>query len=223
MYTLELLMSLRRRWYLALLALLLAGGASFGIYQRTGAIYETEASFVLVPPRNTEFPGTNRYLMLDDLGQATGVVIRALNGDETHRAVARDAGGATYEVTPDYTTNAPILVISVKGPTAEDARGLLERVQSQVPSVLERLQTTIGVSESAQITSVPVTAERAPEPNAKNKLRAAVGLGVALLVLFMLSIGGLDGYLLRRAARPSLEPVTSDKLDAKREKKRAVS
>lgn len=199
MYMRELLVSFVRRWYLVVAALILTLGACVGMSKLVAADYESKASLVLLPPKNSEYPDANRFLTLSQLGEATGVVIRGLNGDDTHRAVAPHLGdGATYTVEPDYTTNAPILVITVSSPTADGATSLLTAVEAEVPSILNRLQDDVSIAQSARITSVPLTSPEEPTVNSKKQLRAVVATGVGLAALLAMLIGATDGYLIRR-------------------------
>jgi len=199
-YTRELLLSLRRRWYLLLVAVLLTAGACLGVSHVVAPTYEAKASLVLIPPRDTQFPDTNRYLMLNSLGQATGVVIRALNGDTTHQAVVDGTLDGDFGVTPDYTTNAPILVITATSAESKVAQEVLQRVEAQVPQILSRLQSSVDIANGAQITTVPVTTATQPTKVVKKQLRAVAASGLALAAILTLLIGAIDGYLVRRAS-----------------------
>ncbi len=54
-------------------------------------------------------------MSLSSLGQAMGVVIRALGSDETHAVVRETESNGDFSVAYDYATSAPIIVITAQG------------------------------------------------------------------------------------------------------------
>ncbi|GAA1969447.1 hypothetical protein GCM10009798_32540 [Nocardioides panacihumi] len=205
MYVRDLLMSLIRRWYLVVVALLLIAGASVGVAHLVTPTYEAKASLVLIPPRDTQFPSTNRYLMLGNVGQASSVVIRALNGDETHQIIGQGLTGVDYSAAPDYTTNAPLVVLTATAKSPAAAQELLERIVTQVPAILTRLQASVGIEKSAQITAVAVTTSQKPVKVVKKQVRAVGACAAVLAAMLLMLIGGLDGFLQRRASSAAAE------------------
>jgi hypothetical protein len=210
MYLRDLAASLLRRWYLVTVAVVLTVSASLGVLAHVGPTYQMSASVVLVPPTSTEDPGANRYLALSGLTQAVSVVIRALNGDQTNAAVDKVEPHGTYLAAPDYTTSAPIIVLTATASSPTVARALLDASLSQVPTNLARLQDQLSIGQNAQITAIGVSHDDKPTVVQKKRLRLVAALAVLLMGLFAVAIGAIDGAMVRRREESDgADPVES--------------
>ena len=188
-----------RRWPLVILALLMTGSGLYAVSAMVQPEYKSSASVVLIPPKSLEEPDSNRYLSLGSLDQAVGVLVRSLVSDEVRSQVAADMPDGDYDVVADWTTSAPILVVTATAPTPAKTEALLTATLEQVPAVLERLQSSIGTQESQTITSLPLTRDEAPSRVLKPLLRALIAVAVLLLALSIGLIALIDGLVLRRA------------------------
>ena len=197
----ELIASLRRRWPLLLVALLLTMAAVTFTVRAVPPTYETTASVVLVPPKSTDDPKANRYLSLGGLSQAASVMVRALNSDATHAAVGITPDRGEYVVATDFTTSAPILIVTATSHRAGISTRLASDVVQQVPKVLAGLQNRLAIGPDSRIVSIELTRDAHPTVLQKTRIRAGIAVGGGVLVLLVLGIGALDGLLLRRAAR----------------------
>ena len=199
MYIRDLLMSLRRRWYLALVAVIIAALGSYtAAFVVVPPDYEQQGSVVLIPPKDTADPQGNRFLNLGSLGLAMGVVIRALNSDKAHAAVALTEPNGDFTATYDYATSAPIIIVSAEGHDPAVASRTVNAVLTQVPVILDGLQEDLGIKAGSRIVSVELTRDVRAKRVYKTQLRAAVAVGLGIAGVLFLGIAVLDGYLVRR-------------------------
>jgi hypothetical protein len=205
MYLTELWGTCRRRWPL-LLVLVLAAACVWGFAAaRIGPTYKAGATLVLVPPKSVESPDTNRYLDLGSLTDSVAVLARSMVSAETSQALEKTAPGATYTVTGDETTSAPILVVAVSGTDPSSVDRMLSALLVRVPANLADLQRSIGIKTDFQITTVTLTQDEKPKVAQSSRYRLLGALGAALVLLVGLALAAVDGLLLGRRT-PSDEP-----------------
>lgn len=199
--------TLVRRWYIALIALFLAIAGTFYIVQKVGPTYEAEGSVLVFPPvatvqRETELQTQgNPYLVLGGVSQARDIVIRALTSKATQEELANEYPDSSFEATPDFTNSAPIILITTKASSSDQAVAALAAVMDRVPSILVDLQSGLDLPTEAQITSRPLVADPSPDPVYSTQIRAGLVAGVAALGLGLLFVGLLDGLLAGRATK----------------------
>ncbi|SEQ12560.1 hypothetical protein [Microlunatus flavus] len=228
----DFILAIRRRWYLALAALVLSVVATVAALALVGPTYEAKGTTLLVPPGATlqqQRPGEavstgNPYLELSGLGQARDIVIRSMTSQSTFLALCSATGDAKYlamrdslcqshpkvkyTVTPDYESSAPVIMVTIEANSQQDAITALGAVMNQVPASLRSLQGSLNLRARADITSTPVTADVVPVVVRKNQIRAGILVGGGSLALFLLAIGLLDSLLLSRGTRPE-RPVAA--------------
>ena len=210
MYLRDLGASLTRRWYLLIVAIVLAALASYGAAQMVGPTYAASGGVVLLPPPDPENPDANRFLALGSLKQAGDVLVRSLTNDATHLAIQGQVSGGDYTVEPDYTTSAPVIVVKATAPDPVTTRALLAAVITRVPVNLQDLQNGLKIDPQNQIVVELVDADTKPVLVVKKQLRATAAAGVLVLGLLAVLIGALDGVLMRRRNRQSsIHAVTS--------------
>ncbi|WP_028659478.1 hypothetical protein [Nocardioides insulae] len=201
MYLRDVWRSCLRRWWLLLLCLVVSGGlwyVAFGLVKPT---YESEASVVLVPPVSTEDPSQNRYLGLGGLKQSADVLSRSIQSADVAEKIQDAVPGAEYLVEADFTTSAPILVVTATADTPGGAAGMLSTVLKRLPGTLRHLQEEVDIAENRQITMVMVSQDSAPDTVETTRLRVLGMLAAGLLALSLLTVAAVDGLLLRRASR----------------------
>ena len=226
----DFLLAIRRRWYLALVALVITVGATVATLALVGPTYEAKGTTLLVPPGATlqQRPGEavstgNPYLELSGLGQARDIVVRSMSSQTTFIELCGASGDAAYEamrqslcrsrpkvtytVTPDYESSAPVILMTVEASTPEEAVTALDAVMDRVPVSLRTLQDSLNLRARTDITSTPVTADVVPVVVRKDQIRAGILVGGGLLALGLLAIGLLDSLLLSRGPRREDEPV----------------
>ena len=215
MFIREVGTSLLRRWYLTLVGLIATAGLCVGALNVVPPSYELKANVVLLPPASSVEPGANPYLQLDGLNTVVDVLTRALRSQEMVDLVHQTAPTAEYTVAQDFTTNSPIIVVTVTDSTSVATRATLNMVLEQVPSTLKELQDPLKIASNSQVTSMVLTKDEEPTTIGKTRLRIAivvVGLGLAVTVLLVALI---DGLVARRRGRTS-QDEDSSKLGAGR-------
>ncbi len=212
--------TLLRRWRLVVVAVVCTAGAAYLVVSAVGPKYEATGTVLLLPPGSTtqeaSKSGTvgNPYLSLSGLEQARDIVIETLAAGATHEDLCNHQGddaygamreelckprpGVTYEVTPDFTSSAPVVVITVEADSATNAATALVAVMDRVPKILVDLQTELNLRDRARIKSMPIVADRQPNAVRKSQIRAGIVAGAGTLGLGLLMIALLDGYFVAR-------------------------
>jgi len=192
--------SLRQRWYLVLALAALAGSATYLVYDRVGPTYEATGTSLVFPPSQTPGPTGdtsqgNPYLTLGGVNQARDVLVRAL----TSKAVGDEFGqrfpGTTFEVVPDYTNSAPIILFTIEAKTPGDAVAALQDLMGRVPVELDALQEGLDLGEQEKVTSVALTQDQSPTTTHKAQLRGAILVAAMLIGAGLLMIALVDGIL----------------------------
>ena len=172
-----------------------------GCFCLVSSFLQVNSRILLLPPKSTVELRGNPYLGLSGLKQPVDVLVRALTSQEAALEVEQRWPSATYVVEPDYTTNGPILVITVEDSNPEVALDATAYLLDQAPKTLDDLQAGLGVRPNSRITSTVITRDAVPEPVRKSQLRAlvvALGAGVTLTALAAAAVDGL----LRQRRRP---------------------
>ena len=212
--------ALRRRWYLVLALMVLTVGATFLVAQRVGETYEATGTVLVFPPSQTEGPtGTmseeNPYLSLGGVGQARDVVVRALTSKEVGDAFGTDyPAGTTFEVVPDYTNSAPIILFTVEAASPTVATEALSSLIDRVPVELEKLQAGLDLPAAQRVTSVVLTRDESPAATKKAMIRSALMTMAALGGMGLLLIAFVDGWLAGRR-EPDPEELAVEDTDAR--------
>ncbi|MCW2759373.1 MAG: hypothetical protein JWO46_3119 [Nocardioidaceae bacterium] len=206
----DVLRVLRRRWPFAAVLLLLVGGLCYGALQVVPPRYEATSAVALIPPQSVETPNGNRFLLLGGLTPGRDVLLRRLVSDQTRRSVLRGSVGGDYKVEPDFTTSAPILLITASGPTPAVSSRVLTRMLVQLPDTLTGLQDELQTPASVRITSLTVSQETTPRRVGKNQIRAAIAAGGVGAVVGILALVGLDGVLIRRRKKAAVSDTATE-------------
>lgn len=201
--------AIRRRWYLAVVAVLLAVGAGFGAMAATGAKHTAVGVMVLIPPRSTvqnaartsSFAPPNPLLYLGNLSQARDVLLRAVASQEVADTVRGAAPTATYTVTSDPQSPGPLVLISADSKKAADAIAALAVVEDQIPKQMEAIQVSLGITKTDAITILRLTSEKAPVIDRKSQIQTGAVGGAFTLVMGLLLLALLDVRFIARNSR----------------------
>ena len=102
-------------------------------------------------------------MSLGGVGQARDVVVRALTSKQVGDAFGEDYPvGTTYEIVPDYTNSAPIILFTVEAATPDVATEALSSLIDRVPVELEKLQAGLDLPAAQRVTSVVLTRDEVP-------------------------------------------------------------
>ncbi len=199
--------ALLRRWYLVVLSLGLAIGASAYVVSDVGPTYEVEGTVLLFPPTSSTTSGDqsvtqgNPYLYLGGLNPARDILIRSLTSRGERDELASLHPGADYTMESDISTSGPLMVIDVSSGSAAESVAALNTLLDRVPNALDTLQTDLGIDSEDFITSSTLTADDRPQVIHKSQIRAGIVAGAGMLALCLLLVGLVDGLLLSAAAR----------------------
>ncbi len=196
--------SLRRRWYLVLALLVLTLGAMYVVSQRVGKTYEATGTVLVYPPSQSSMPDgsssqENPYLSLGGVNQARDVVVRAL----TSKKVSDEFGetypmGTSFEIVPDYTNSAPIILFTVEASNPQVATDALDSLVSLVPVELSNLQSGLDLPEAERVASRVLTQDETPQATNKAMIRSVILAGAGVGGAGLMLIALVDSLLLGR-------------------------
>lgn len=188
-------MSLLRRWYITVPALLLAAVLCLMSYNKTSPTYERTSSVVLIPGKGSVPVGGNPYYYLGGLSQATDVLVRSMNSKTVTGDILADYPNVTASVTRDLTTSGPVVVVTVDGVKDNDVARVLDAVVAAVPTTLNTLQNDAQVPAESRISSLTLTQDDAPKLIQKARYTTLGFIAVGSLVAVVLLVGLLDGLI----------------------------
>lgn len=201
MYLTDFLASCRRRWWLALLLVVGTAALSFAAFRAIPPDHDAEASLVLIPPKTGEDLAPNRYLELGSLSFSVDVLARSMVSADTANRLEDEVPLAEYDVTPDPTTSAPIVLMSATSTDRASAARMLKLLLKEIPQTLDELQDEIDVQPKDRITTQVVAQDPKPVVNNKARVRLVAAVGAGLLFASGLLVATVDGLLIRRSRR----------------------
>lgn len=212
--------ALRRRWYLVVVLLILTGAATYLVAQRVGPTYEATGTTLVFPPSETRSTDElltrgNPYLNLSGVNQARDVMVRSLTsksvGDEFGERFGPDT---SYEVVPDYTNSAPIILFTVESTDPETSIAALAMLMDKVPLGLKEIQAGLDLPAAQQVSSQVLTADERPTTLHKAQLRSSILAAAVCTGLGLLLIGLIDVLLAARRREPAASAVRVAGTDA---------
>lgn len=207
----ELLGALRRQWILLFLGILLTGGLSVGSYMVTKPVYEITATVLLLPPASAVTEAGNPYLQLGGLRQTVDLVGVALSDQNTRSELEAISKDVEYTVAADSQTSSPILVVDVKDSTPAGATRIRDLLVARIPQRLQTMQEGLNVLAANRVTTTLLTSDNEAKEVGRNRLRAAVVVGLAGLALTLAFISLWDARRPRKAApRKARSPLTTE-------------
>lgn len=223
----DLWSALARRWYLLLLAIAVAIGGAVGVASVVGPTYETQAAVLILPPGSTGSGSSqtvgNPFLSLAGVSQVRDVVIRTMmsktfleqlcssSGDAAYEQMTgqlcrQSPAGITFEATPDFTSGAPMILVTVSSESPTTGGTALVAITDRVPGILSELQADLGLRPKALISSTPVVMDLQPDVVHKQQIRAGLLAGVGLFGFCLLGIALLDGALHKKRLTQEVAP-----------------
>ena len=106
--------------------------------------------------------------------------------------------GTTFEITPDFTNSAPIIVFTVEASTPDVATEALSSLTDRVPVELEKMQSELELPATQQVTSMVLTRDEVPATTKKAMIRSALMTMAVLGGMGLLLIALVDGWLTGR-------------------------
>lgn len=198
---------LRRRWLTVLVGLTVTAAAMLFVIRSTPMTYVARASIFIAAAdaRGAEEASAgpvNPLLLLGDLELARGVVLESLNARGVSERIARVAPNATYEIVPDPSSDAPILIFTTEAPTVRESTEALETLLRAVPPRLSQIQRNLRIPAADRVTVERLTFDPGYGTSRTDEVRGAIAVaGAGLLATFLLAVVADRRRLGRRGAR----------------------
>lgn len=205
MYFWDSVLVVLRRWYVVVPTLAIALALAVGATKLVPAAYEASGTVVFIAPpggENTTNP------LFDSLGLAgTADVVSQIVGSVPGREALKDSGvTGSFTLTRLADSQAPALVVTVKGGSATVVMSTLQAVIHKVQAELATQQSLAGV-KGRVIQANTVTVDRTATPVHGNRMRAAVAVGGLGCVLAISSAFLTESAVLRRRQRQQATEV----------------
>ncbi|MGW5363356.1 hypothetical protein [Actinopolymorpha pittospori] len=180
---------LARRWLVVVPLLVLTALGAAGLYTATGPEYTVTGSMLVLGPNAGQDEATgkrNPYLDYGNLAVAAKVVIDVTLTPTTYESLTR-ATQTTFELGLDTTTSAPLIGLSVVGPSPDAVLKSAQTVIDFVNTTLRQRQLDAGAPEVTLISTEIVTPPVDVLELNSSRLRLVIAIaGVGVLM----SVGG---------------------------------
>ena len=224
--------ALRRRWYALVATVLLAAAGTYLVVDAVGPTYQATGAVLLLPPETTleqadaKKSNTNPFLALGSLSLVRDVAVRSMTSQATMTTLCLPRPDPAYasmraklciddpvvkfDVGPDITNSAPIILVTVDADTVSNSQVALAAMMDQVPAALTQLQAPMRLKPDAVINSAPLVTDTRPEVVRKSQIRAGIVAGAGVLAVGLMLIALLDHLLLVRLSRRQEQPSTTE-------------
>jgi hypothetical protein len=185
---------LRRRWKLAVPALLLVVGVAFAAFLTAPPSYMSRSDVLFLP--STESPDSttpvNPYMGLGaTLGSTADVITRVVTDPRIVRQIAASGGTAAYQVVPDQTTSAPVLIVTSRARSAQVTARTTNMVVAQMKQTLQQQQQAAGAPRGTWVSANVLVAE-GTQRLWKGQVRAGIAAFAGCTLLFLALLFGLE-------------------------------
>jgi hypothetical protein len=193
--------TLRRRWILTTVLLLLTLAATAAIWVKKPGPYQAESMVALIPSHQSSIVnGNNPYLSFGGSENIAGdIVLRQMMAPQTVASLADRGYGESFEIVDDPTTSGPILDITVTGSNQNEVEATLQGVTAATQAKLTALQS--GLRPADQITSMVASQDPSAHLLVSKKARLVVlVLGLGLILTYAIP-QIVDAEITRRRGR----------------------
>ena len=202
---------LRRRWYIALPAVLLTGVLALYVYISVPTRYESSGVLVLTSPaaggrysektKPEDVVKVNPLLQFDGSLTTTAQILTQVLGDpKTAAELAGEKSTATYTANTGP-VGGPLLFITTEADSAEEAQGLVGKVLERTINELASQQKALNAPEQTFITAQTLVQPTTAEAKIGGKVRYVGAATVVLLLLTIASTFAADSVMLKLKRR----------------------
>jgi capsular polysaccharide biosynthesis protein len=198
----ESLHTLRKRWILTLLLLVLAGAATAVAAAELPKSYQSTATVTLLASKADSklYYNSNPYLAFDDsLNVAADVVGRRMMDPTIVSALAAQGYTSSYQVEDAPTSPGPVLIITVTGKDPTNAQSTLQGVTDALAAQLSAMQS--DVSAQNRITDTVLSSSLKASLSVSKMARPIAAVVVVSLVLAFSIPLIVEGISVRRRTR----------------------
>jgi len=193
--------SLRRRWVVTTVMLVLTLTVSVAAYAKLPATYQAKSNVIVLPSQDlAKGYGGNPYLAFNSTLNQTADMIR-YEVTDLGTAQSLQAGGYTqgYTITDAFDTAAPVLLITVSGKDKAGVEHTLSGVTQEISTKLTQQQASIPSYDRIRTSVISFTSQ--PTAVSSKKLRSLM-IVVAICLLFTFAVPIIiDTIVLRRQDR----------------------
>lgn len=212
---------LRRRWYIALPAVLLTGVLALSVYITVPTRYESSGVLVLTSPaaggrysektKPEDVVRVNPLLQFDGSLTTTAQILTQVLGDpKTAEELAGKSSTATYTANTGP-VGGPLLFISTEADSAESAEGLVGKVLEKTVNELAAQQKALNAPEQTFITAQILVQPTTASAKIGGKVRYVGAATVVLLLLTIASTFAADSIMLKAKRRKESGAAPSEK------------
>jgi hypothetical protein len=192
---------LKRRWYVVCVGLVITLALGWAVSLAVPAKYEATANVLMLPPRTADGTVKNPYLDLGGMEGIADVLVKSMSDLSTGIAIQQAGAQGTFSMLRDTASAAPVLLVTVDGPSSDETVAVEKTILDLIPKKLESIQKASGAEPKTFVTSTVITQDTAPTKITKSQLRAvlivlAIGLAGSYIAAAL-----LDGLLLSRRRR----------------------
>ncbi|MCP2251131.1 hypothetical protein [Lentzea aerocolonigenes] len=206
---------LRRRWYIALPAVLLTGVLALYVYITVPTRYESSGVLVLTSPaaggkysektKPEDVVRVNPLLQFDGSLTTTAQILTQVLGDpKTAEELAGKKSTATYTANTGP-VGGPLLFISTEADSPEAAEGLVGKVLDKTVAELASQQKALNAPEQTFITAQILVKPTTASAKIGGKVRYVGAATVVLLLLTIASTFAADSIMLKAKRRKDKE------------------
>ncbi|MCR3751201.1 hypothetical protein [Lentzea californiensis] len=202
---------LRRRWYIALPAVLLTGVLALSVYITVPTRYESSGVLVLTSPaaggrysektKPEDVVRVNPLLQFDGSLTTTAQILTQVLGDpKTAEELAGEGSTAVYTANTGP-VGGPLLFVTTEADSAESAEGLVGKVLEKTVAELAAQQKALSAPEQTFITAQVLVKPTTASAKIGGKVRYVGAATVVLLLLTLASTFAADSILLKAKRR----------------------
>ncbi|MDX3662019.1 hypothetical protein PV646_32360 [Streptomyces sp. ID05-26A] len=202
---------LRRRWYIALPAVLLTGILALYVYATVPTRYESSGVLVLTSPAaggrytaNTkpeDVVRVNPLLQFDGSLTTTAQILTQILGDPKTAEELAGKGSTSVYTANTGPVGGPLLFITTESDSAESAEGLVGKVLEKTVAELAAQQKALSAPEQTFITAQVLVKPTTASAKIGGKVRYVGAATVVLLLLTLASTFAADSILLKAKRR----------------------
>ena len=218
---------LRRRWYIALPAVLLTGILALYVYISVPTRYESSGVLVLTSPAaggrytaNTkpeDVVRVNPLLQFDGSLTTTAQILTQVLGDPKTAEELAGKGSTSVYTANTGPVGGPLLFITTESDSAESAEGLVGKVLEKTVAELAAQQKALNAPEQTFITAQVLVKPTTASAKIGGKVRYVGAATVVLLLLTLASTFAADSIMLKakrrkdKEAKDGKDPAPSEK------------
>ncbi|MFD4674003.1 hypothetical protein ACFWNN_30090 [Lentzea sp. NPDC058450] len=219
---------LRRRWYIALPAVLLTGILALYVYVTVPTRYESSGVLVLTSPAaggrytaNTkpeDVVKVNPLLQFDGSLTTTAQILTQILGDPKTAEELAGKGSTSVYTANTGPVGGPLLFITTESDSAESAEALVGKVLDKTVAELAAQQKALSAPEQTFITAQVLVKPTTASAKIGGKVRYVGAATVVLLLLTLASTFAADSIMLKSKRRKEGKESKDEKDPAPSEK-----